>query len=128
MTKLTVTPDCGNAPKKTFLRDFNVAFARADIPTLLAAVTDDFAWDMIGDKRVTGKAAFAAALEEMKQHPAAELVIDKIITHGRDAAVSGTMVMRDGKRFSFADIYTFCGAKGDMVSALVSYVVETTEA
>ena len=127
MTKLTATPDCGNAPKKAFLRDFNVAFARADIPALLAAVTDDFAWDMVGDKRVTGKAAFAAALDEMKQHTAAELVIDKIITHGREAAVSGTMVMQDGRRFSFADIYTFRGAKGDMIYALVSYVVETTK-
>ena len=128
MTKLTVTPDCGNAPKKAFLRDFNVAFARADIPTLLASVTDDFHWETVGEKRIAGKAAFAAALEEMKQHTAAELVIDKIITHGREAAVSGTMVMQDGRRFSFADIYSFRGAKGDRIAALTSYVVETTEA
>ena len=128
MTKLTVTPDCGNAPKKAFLRDFNVAFARADIPTLLASVTDDFHWETVGEKRIAGKAAFAAALEEMKQHTAAELVIDKIITHGREAAVSGTIVMGDGKHFTFAEIYTFRGAKGDSIAALTSYVVEITEA
>ena len=127
MTKITVTPDCGNAPKKAFLRDFNVAFARADIPALLAAVTENVRWNMVGDKVISGKEHFAAALEEMKEHAAAELVIDQIITHGREAAVSGTMVMQDGRRFSFADIYTFRGAKGDMVSALVSYVVETTK-
>ena len=126
--KLTVQPDCGNAPKKTFLRDFNVAFARADTPTLLAAVTDDIRWEMVGDKVISGKEAFATALEEMKQHTASELVLDAIITHGREAAVAGTMVMADGKRFRFADIYTFRGAKGDRIAALTSYVVEVTEA
>ena len=126
--QLSVNPDCGNAPKKAFLRDFNVAFAQADIPILLAAVTDDFRWEMVGDKVISGKEAFATALEEMKQYTASELTIDTIITHGREAAVSGTMTMEDGKRFSFADIYTFRGAKGDRIAALTSYVVETTEA
>ena len=126
--KLTVTPDCGNAPKKAFLRDFNMAFARADIPALLAAVTDDFRWEMVGDKVISGKEAFANALESMKQHTASELVLDAIITHGREAAVAGTMVMADGKRFRFADIYTFRGAKGDKIAALTSYVVEVAEA
>ena len=126
--KLTVTPDCGNAPKKAFLRDFNMAFARADIPALLAAVTDDFRWEMVGDKVISGKEAFANALESMKQHTARELVLDAIITHGREAAVAGTMVMADGKRFRFADIYTFRGAKGDKIAALTSYVVEVAEA
>ena len=127
MTKLTASPDCGNAPKKAFLRDFNVAFARADIPTLLAAVTDDFRWEMVGDKVLSGKDAFAAGLEEMKQHTASELDIHQIVTHGREAAVSGTMLMRDGKRFAFGDFYTFRGAKGDRIAALRSYVVDITE-
>ena len=127
MTKLTVSPDCGNAPKRAFIRDFNVAFAQADIPTLLAAVTGDIRWDMVGDKVISGKEAFAAAMEDMKEHRATELIIDRIVTHGREAAASGTLVMENGRRYAFADMYTFRGAKGDKIAAMTSFVVDITD-
>ena len=53
-----------------------------------------------------------------------EVKIESIITHGRFAAVNGTMVMNKGNVFAFADFYEFRGAKGNLVKKLTSYAVE----
>ncbi|MBN2501301.1 MAG: hypothetical protein JXB38_11030 [Anaerolineales bacterium] len=42
MVKISVAADCGNSPKKRFLKDFNIALAEGNQPFLLESVTDDF--------------------------------------------------------------------------------------
>ncbi|MGF1504476.1 MAG: hypothetical protein ACFB51_04975 [Anaerolineae bacterium] len=74
MPSLSVGADCGNSPKKTFLRDLNIAFAEADV------------------------AAISAALEEMRVLQAAALTIHAVITHGSEGAVNGEITMADGSR------------------------------
>ena len=58
MTKITVTPDCGNAPRKEFLKDFNIAFATGKADFIIEHVSDDIQWNIYGDKHVTGKESF----------------------------------------------------------------------
>ena len=54
MTKITITADCGDAPK-TLLRDLNIAFARADVEAILALMSDDVVWRMVGAGVSEGK-------------------------------------------------------------------------
>ena len=122
--KINIQPHCGNAPKKEFIRDFNIAFAGMDLNFLENAVTEDIVWEMVGGKTITGKTAFVETLKEMLDFKATELTLNQIITHGAEGAGSGSMKFEDGTTVHFADMYRFNGAKGQKIKTLTSYAIE----
>ena len=124
MTMIISNPNCGNSPKMAFLKDFNIAFAKNDIPFLLKSVTDDIVWNMIGKQKITGKENFGIALEQMKDFKAKELVIEQILSHGKEGAANGIFKMTDGKNYAFSDFYLFKSAKGNQIKQITSYLIE----
>ncbi len=124
MTKITVSSDCGNAPKKEFLKEINIAFAKGNSDFLTESVTDKIVWNIIGDKKIEGKERFSDELEKMKTKKTSELTLDRILTHGKEGAVSGIMKMQNGKKFAFSDFYEFSGAKGAKIKSITSYVIK----
>lgn len=124
MTKINVIPDCGNAPRKTFLKEFNIAFATGDAAFIMEHVAENILWEMVGDKVISGKEAFSQAIQEMKDYTADELVIEQVITHGNTAALSGIIKM-DGKTYEFCDVYEFTSAGKNILKHLKSYVIKT---
>ena len=63
--KIIVPNDCGNAPKKTILRDFNVSLIMKDYTTLLENIADDITWNIIGDEVIEGKNEFIKKIDEI---------------------------------------------------------------
>jgi hypothetical protein len=124
MVKITVSADCGNSPKKLFLKQLNIAFAEGDLAFVADSVTEDIAWHIVGDRRIQGKDDFVEALEQMKDRKAAALIISKVITHGKEGAVNGEIKMMDGKNYAYCDVYEFKGAKGASIKSIQSYVIE----
>ena len=122
MTKITVTPDCGNAPRKEFLKDFNIAFATGDADFIIQHVSDTIEWNIYGDKHIIGKENFIKEINSMKDYTADEVVIHSIITHGREAALNGEMKMGD-KTYAFCDVYRFTNTTSDMITRMDSYVL-----
>lgn len=86
MTKITVKPDCGNAPKKELLKQLNIAFAKANSDFLTDIVSDDIEWDIMGDQKISGKEQFTRKLETLKSEKVSELMLDRILTHGKEGA------------------------------------------
>ena len=123
MTKITVSADCGNAPKKGFLKEINIAFAKGNLDFLTESVTDKIVWNIIGNKKIEGKENFTEVLEKMEKEKASELILDRILTHGKEGAVSGIIKMQNGKKYAFSDFYEFSGAKGTKVKSITSYVI-----
>lgn len=123
MTKITVSSDCGNAPKKEFLKKINIAFAKGNSDFLTDSVTDKIVWNIIGDKKIEGKEKFTEELEKMKTKKASKLILNRILTHGKEGAVSGIMKMQNGKKYAFSGFYEFSGAKGAKVKSITSYVI-----
>ena len=76
MIKINIGTDCGNSPKKQFLKEINIAFAKSDSDFLIASVSDKIIWDIIGDRKIEGKENFAEELEKMKSQKASELIIE----------------------------------------------------
>lgn len=124
MTKITVNTDCGNAPKREFLKEFNSAFAKGNVEFLIESVADDVVWEQVGDKRISGKEQFAAALEKMKQEKVAELILEQILSHGKEGAANGVIRMQDGRVYAFSDFYRFNSAKGAKLKTITSYLIE----
>lgn len=123
MIKITVDADCGNAPKKEFLKELNIAFAKGNSNFLAECVTDHIIWNIVGDKKIEGKEKFIEELEKMKSKKASELILDRILTHGKEGAVSGIIRMQNGENYAFSDFYEFSGAKGVKVKSITSYVI-----
>lgn len=106
------------------LEEFNKAFARNDTEFMINHVSDKIKWTAVGDFSVEGKEAFIKALKSMEAEEPWEMEIDKIITHGKDAAVNGIMKSKDGKQYAFCDVYKVSGFKDLKISEMTSYVVE----
>lgn len=124
MTKITLETDCGHSPKREFLKDFNVAYGKGNPDFLTENVTDDIVWKIIGDKTIEGKEKYAAALEEMKEMEVTEMTIEKVVTHGKEGAVNGTLTMGDGETYAFADFYEFKNTRAKELRSITSYVIE----
>jgi len=123
MTKIISSPNCGNSPKMEFLKEFNIAFAKGDIESISECVTDDIVWNKIGNKKIEGKEKFIVELKKMKSEKVSELVLEQIMSHGKEGAANGILKMQDGKKYAFSDLYIFQGAKGTKIKSMTSYVI-----
>lgn len=106
------------------LEAFNKAFARNDTHFVVNHVSENIKWTVVSDFTVEGKEAFTEALKSMESEEPWEMEIDKIITHGKDAAVNGIMKTKGGKQYAFCDVYKFSGFNDPKISEMTSYVVE----
>ncbi len=123
MTRVHISPDCGNAPRKTLIKDLNIAFAKGDTSFIVQHAHEDIQWAIVGDKELKGKEAFSRELESMKEVVADEMTLHSIITHGAEAAANGEMKV-DGKTYSFCDIYRFSSTTSTKIKKMSSYVIE----
>ncbi len=122
MTKIHIPIDCNNSPKKKFIKEFNMAFAKGDADYIIAHVSDDISWHIHGDKKIEGKEDFIKEIHQMKNEIADELILKSIITHGKEASASGVIKMR-GQSYMFCDVYEFKSATGTIIKAIESYVI-----
>jgi len=110
--------------KNDILKNFNEAFAKSDLKSIIQYVTDDIKWDMKGDKVVEGKEEFAEYIKRMASPDPMDFDIESIIHSGQTAIAQGRMITADGKNYSFCDICTFDDAEDRKIKKLTSYVVE----
>ena len=122
MTKITVHANLENAPKKEFLKDFNIAFATGEADFIIDHVSDDIHWMIYGDKEISGKEYFSKEVYNMKDYKADEVTIHTIITHGKEAACNGEMRMGD-KIYAFCDVYRFTSTRSNTIKEMRSYVL-----
>jgi len=128
MVRVIVSEDCGNAPKKALLRDFNIAFAEGDVARIASFVSDDITWNRVGDTRIEGREAFENDLRQMQGVRAKEVEITGILTHGNAGAAHGILRFEDGQSFAFCDVYRFAShAKDAKIREITSYVIEVQE-
>ena len=122
MAKINIQADCGNSPRKEFLKDLNIAFAKGDADFIIEHASEDIEWTIYGDKYIVGKEAFVREVNAMKQYTADEMTLHHIITHGREAAANGEMKMGDNT-YAFCDVYTFTNTTSSVLRKMQSYVI-----
>lgn len=122
--KLICNEDCGNAPKKQYVLDFNVAFAENDIPAILEMLDENAEWDMIGNKKMSGRGAIKKELESMGTEQAKELNIRNILSHGKLCSANGEVTYSQGK-IAFCNVYTFSShSKNAKIVKIESYAID----
>ncbi len=97
---------CGNSPRMMLIRDFNLSMATGDTDAVLDWLADDVVWNLVGIKRLEGKAAVAEWLaDEFARLPTA-MTIETILSHGKLASASGT-VTRAEHSWAMSEVYVF---------------------
>jgi hypothetical protein len=123
MPKISITPDCGNSPRKGFIKDFHVAIANGDVETLSTMLPDELLWNWVGKETVEGKPAFLAAVRKSALWKVRELILDTLITHGAEASASGTAKPSKGAAVAFSCLYKFSGAGGFRIVEIKSFFI-----
>src|SRR5690606_3333069 len=123
MTKIKIETDCGNSPKREFLKKFNVAFPNGNIDFIMEHISEDIRWEMVGHKICTGKDEILKELNAGKKTAMTEFELSSIITHGKEGSASGEFILASGKKFKFCDVYKFHGTKA-IIKEMRSFVIE----
>ena len=122
VTKINVPFDCGNSPKREFIKEFNIAFAEGNADFIIEHVSDDIVWTMYGDKKIEGKEAFSKEIHNLKEKVADKMTLNSIITHGKEAAANGEVKM-DDKTYAFCDVYVFTNNTDRIIEKIDYYVI-----
>ncbi len=108
MVKVSAAEDCGNAPKKQFVKDFLIASAQADFKAVAEMLRDDANLEIINYVTVSGKDTVIKQLQaDAAQGAVEELVIHNILSHGDRCAANGVLKFKDGSRVAFCNMYVF---------------------
>jgi hypothetical protein len=124
MVKISINADCGNAPKKAFLKDFLVATVNSDWEFVTRTLTDDVYWNLIGNRCLKGKQDVLASFAQLRGEKLTELSIDTIITHGYDGSANGILHFQDGGTIAFCDIYHFRASTNNApINGITTYTI-----
>ena len=124
MDKINVYEDCGNAPKKVFLKDFVVSIVLNEKDRVSDNITDDISWDVVGGKNTVGKSDVLPELMKSRHDGLEELTINTIVTHGYDGVVEGELKFKDRKTVSFCDIFKFSSPRNNSpIKAIKTYSI-----
>lgn len=123
MGKIILPADCGNAPKKLFLKEWYSALASSDATFIANYIADQVHWCIPGKKSIIGK---ADCIQRFPEHPiwnAKEITIDAIITHGREAAVSGQLLSAKRSKNTFCEVFRFKSAGTNIIASITSFII-----
>ena len=118
--KVIRSSDCGNSPKQKLLEDMSVALAGADAGLIDSLAVPELVWLHVGKKPVEGQDAVLSAIR--KSGSAAEVTIERVVSHGKAGAVNG-IIRRGGNRTAFCHIFEFNNTKCTHVKSISTYSV-----
>lgn len=123
--KIICPADCGNAPKRNYLKEFNITLAQNNIEYIDSHIVDDFHWNIIGKASIKGKGDFPELLKQIQNSPMIELRIHTIITHGYDGSINGTFQLANKKIYAFSNVFTFKSSRNNSpIKECISYIIE----
>lgn len=99
MVVIREEPDCGNAPRKTIVRDLVVALAMKDTDFVAPLIAGDVSWTVIGEQHLVGGPAILVWISGLPV--VSEVVFGSLLTHGHEASVDGVLELSDGTKLGF---------------------------
>ncbi len=117
--------DAGGSQRRRVVEAYFDGFRRGDHAAILACLTDDVVWDIVGHKRLQGKAEFDAEIESDRFEGHPELTVGSLVEEGDRLVALGRGLgrLRGGGelRFAFCTVFGLTGA--DAIAEVTSYIV-----
>ena len=108
MVDIEITPDCGNAPKQTQVRDLIVAAATGRRDAVEAAVGPGFVARRAGGMGVEGAKAVDSVRGLLGPDGLTALRLDMVFSHGKFVAATGVLIRGDTAE-EFCHLVTYGG-------------------
>lgn len=126
MTKIINQPNCGNAPKQQFIRDFYVAIAENELDKAFGMMTDNIIAKIPGYTTASGINAVKNLIsKDAGRTKIGELTIENTITHGKYGAINGKMFFEDGEEMEFCSVCAFSShAKNAKLNSIKVYSIQ----
>ncbi|HEX2063587.1 MAG TPA: nuclear transport factor 2 family protein [Acidimicrobiales bacterium] len=113
--------------RKAVVERYFEGWRRLDHEQILACLTEDVVWNIVGYRHLEGLASYDAEIENPEFVGAPHLEVDRVVEEGDVVVATGTgaATRADGGRFHFAfcDVFVF---SGELVRRRESYVVPLT--
>lgn len=123
-TRITCDVNVESSDIKKGIMEFNVAFVRNDIETILSKTSHTMKWHMIGDFKVSGLNEVKEAILSMPEQDILGMHISKIVVEGNQAVCQGVMTFSDQRVFHFCDVYVIEEDQKELkIKEMTSYVV-----
>ena len=101
-------------------------FRAGDHAAILACLTDDVTWDIVGHATASGREQFDALIDGPEGSGLPRLTLERHVEAGDLVVTFGAGEFTDAggelRTFRFADTFTL---RGGLIAAVVSYVVPT---
>ncbi|MEJ2757198.1 MAG: hypothetical protein P8046_01840 [Anaerolineales bacterium] len=124
MTDFISQASCGNSPKMRLIEAFHRATAHADTQSLLAMITDEFQWELIGTQSIYSKTNIESYLGTLAEDQSIKTyTLYTVLSHGRYGASEGEAELLDGNCLAFCDIFEFANASGKQIQHVKTYLV-----
>lgn len=128
MVKINVHEDCGNAPKKQFVKDFILSVVQNNDTFVTGNCTEDICWNMVGGQYFEGKKEVLEQLQRKRSDKVSELIIYRIVTHGYHGVADGVLKFANGKTVAFCDIYEFRASTNNApIKSIITYAIAQTK-
>ncbi|WP_336515337.1 hypothetical protein [Pollutibacter soli] len=121
---IDVAPDCGNSPRRKFIKEFNTAIASGDSETISRSVSPQTVFQIAGKKEIIGAEKILKAFEKTPMWKLKRLSIETIITHGRDASSSGSFISTRDEFFAYSQVFKFNSAGGSQIKSVRIYLIK----
>lgn len=92
---------------------------------IIELVTPDVSWLISGENEISGVDNVVKAVCGSVMNGITELVLNQVLTHGREGAVQGILKL-ENKEISFSHFFYFASASGKRIKKIVSFYVENT--
>lgn len=112
--------DCGNSPRKLLLQEFYMAIYEGDHTFIAAHLNDNITWEFPGIT-FEDKESCLKYIRKYHSLKISELSLTKIITHGAEAAVIGSITAEAGRSYQFCDVFTFSKAGKSNIKSIISF-------
>nr|WP_254112811.1 hypothetical protein [Bacillus pumilus] len=121
--KLTIPTGCDNAPRKQIIIDFTVAILTRQNEVINEYADESIIWFQLKDNtKLEGRNALNSTLYKEDREIVSALEIYQVITHGKFASINGVMLLANGLKIDFCDVYIFSSAaKSGKIKDIKSY-------
>ncbi|ANT56237.1 hypothetical protein NST15_05925 [Bacillus sp. FSL R5-0820] len=121
--KLTIPTVCDNAPRKQIVIDFTVAILTRENEVINEYAGESIIWYQLKDNaKLEGRNALISTLYKEDREIVSALEIYQVITHGKFASINGVMLLANGLKIDFCDVYIFSSAaKSGKIKEIKSY-------
>lgn len=117
--------DAGGSQRRRVVEAYFDGFRRGDHAAILACLTDDVVWDIVGHKRLQGKAEFDAEIESDRFEGHPDLIVGSLVEEGDRLVALGRGLgrLRGGGELRFAFCTAFELTAADAIAEVTSYIV-----